>query len=56
MGPIRLEHMTIEILCNNLQDFWTESGAVTYKNVFSKSRPPGGAITGHSGKFGAEVH
>ena len=27
-----------------------------YKNVFSKSRPPGGAITGNSGKFGAEVH
>ena len=48
--------MTIENLCNDLQDFWTESGAVIYKNVFSKSRPPGGAIIGRSGKFGAEVH
>ena len=56
MGQNCLEHMTIEIVYNNLQDLWTESGAVIYKNVFSKSRPPGGAITGHSGKFGAEVH
>ena len=56
MEPILLEHMTIEIVCNDLHDFWTKSGAVISKNVFYKSRPPGGAITGRSGKFGAEVH
>ena len=56
MGPILLEHMTIGIVCNDLQDFWTESGAVISKNVFYKGLPPGGAITGHSGNFGAEVH
>ena len=54
MGPILLEYMTIEIVCNDLQDFWTESGAVISKNVFYKSCPPGGAITGRSGNFGAE--
>ena len=48
--------MTIEIVCNDLQDFWTESGAVISKNAFYKSWPPGGAIRGHSGKFGAEFH
>ena len=56
MGQMHIEHMTIEILCNNLQDFWTEYGAVISKNVFSKSRRPGGALTGRSGNFGAEVH
>ena len=56
MGQNCLEHMTIEIVCNNLQDFLTESGGVISKNVFFKSRPPGGAITGRSGNFGAEVH
>ena len=56
MGPILLEHMTIEIVCNDLQDFWTESGAVISKNVFYKSGPPGGAITGHSGKCRSEVN
>ena len=34
-----------------------ESGAVmSNKKVFYKSQSPGGAITGHSGKSGAEVH
>ena len=56
MGQILLEHMTIEIVCKDLQDFWTESGAVISKIVFYKIRPPGGAITGRSGKFGAEVN
>ena len=37
MGPILLEHMTIGIVCNDLQDFWTESGAVISKNVFLES-------------------
>ena len=48
--------MTIDIVCNNLQDFWTEYGAVISKNVFCTSRPPGGAIRGHSEKCGSEVN
>ena len=48
--------MTIERLSNDLQNFWTESRAVISKNVFYKRWPPGGAITGRSVKFGAEVH
>ena len=51
MCVILLEHMTIEIVCNDLHDFWTKSGAVISKNAFYKSWPPGGAIRGHSGKL-----
>ena len=28
MAQIRLEHMILEILCSDLQDFGTESGGV----------------------------
>ena len=35
-----------------MPDFWTESGAVISKNVFYRSRPPGGAISGRSENLG----
>ena len=47
--------MTMEILCTDLRDVWIKSVGVTFKNVFSRNGPHGGAITGLAGKFGAEV-
>ena len=55
IGHIHVGHMTIEILRTDLHDVWIKSVGVRTKNVFSRNRPHGGAITGLSGKFGAEV-
>ena len=43
---IRLDHMTIEILCTDLHDFWIKSQGIIGKIVFYISWPPGGAIKG----------
>ena len=53
---MRVNHMTIEILCADLRDVWAKFVGVMEINVFFKNRPHGGAITGLSVKFGAEVH
>ena len=53
---MRVDHMTIEILCADLRDVWAKFVGVTERNVFCKNRPHGGAILGLSRKCGAEVH
>ena len=53
---MRVDHMTIEILCADLRDVWANFVGVTERNVFCKNRPHGGAIPGLSRKFGSEVH
>ena len=55
IGQIRLDHMTIEILCTDLRDFWINSEGVISKRLFYISRPTGGAIKGPCEKCGAEV-
>ena len=47
--------MTIERLCSDLRDFWTESEGVRAKNVFYKTQPPGGALKGICEKCRAKV-
>ena len=52
---IRLDHMTIEIMCTDLCAIWMKSEGVTSKNMFYISRPPGGALKGRCEKCRAKV-
>ena len=56
IGHMRVDHMTIEILCTDLRDFWIKSQGVISKNVFYISRPKGGAIKGWCEKCRAKVY
>ena len=48
--------LTIEILCNNLRDFWSRNGGLLSMNVFWTHPPVGGAITGQCDNCEAEIH
>ena len=39
MGTTGLDHMTTEIMCTDLREFWTTSVGVVAKSVFGKSLP-----------------
>ena len=41
-----VDHITVEILCIDLHEFWTKSVGAVSKNGFFKNQPHGGAATG----------
>ena len=51
---IRIDHMSIEIMCTDLRDNWI-SGWSNIRKLFFISRPPGGAIKGRCEKDRAKV-
>ena len=53
--PIRIDHMTVEMLSTDLRDFCIKSVGVLIKNVFCKGRPHGGARRVQCVKCGSEV-
>ena len=52
---IRLDRVTIEVMCTDLCDIFIKSEGVISKNVFYIGRPPGGAMKGRCEKCRAKV-
>ena len=52
---MRVDGMSVEILCTALRDFRAKSVGAVSKNVFCKNRPDGGARRGACEESGAEV-
>ena len=55
MGQMRVDDLTLEILCTDLCDFRAKSVGTVSKNVLCKNRPNGGARRGLCEKCGTEV-
>ena len=52
---IHLDHMTLEILCTDLHEFWIKSVGVMLEKKKRRKWPHGGATTGLCEKCRAEV-